>query len=127
MLLDPYIRLRRIEEWPETIATALSVVLVEGAEGADGKSPDSKKIEFTYKDASGCVQNGKTRASADADLFFVDVGDTFRLRYNPRRPERYFVFGAYSPSAWLIAMLISFALVAAGLIKLVLMYSLKSK
>jgi hypothetical protein len=123
MLLDWYIRFRRIDEWPETIATALSVVFVEGAEGSDGKSPDSKKIEFTYEDAGGCVQNGKTRASADADPFLIDVGDKFRLRYDPRRPERYFVLGAYSPSAWFVVMLISFALLAAGLIRLVLMCS----
>lgn len=107
------------------MATAFSVVLIEGAEGPDGKSPDSKEIEFTYQDTSGCVQNGNTRAYADADLFFVDVGDTFPLRYNPRKPERYFIFGTYSPSAWFIAMLIFFALIAAGLIRLFLMSGCK--
>ena len=120
MLLDWYVRFRRIDEWPEVMATARSVVFIKGGEG-----PDSKKIEFTYQDASGCVQNGKTEAIVDADLFFLDVGDTFPLRYNPRKPERYFVLGTYSPSSWLVLTLVLFALIAAGLIRLLLVSGCK--
>lgn len=97
--------------------------VIEGADGQEGKSPDSKRITFTYADMSGCVRNGKTTASADADLFFFEAGNSFPLRYNPRKPERYFVPGVYSPSGRFVVALIFFAVASAGLIKLILMYS----
>jgi hypothetical protein len=123
MLLDWYVRIKRIDEWPEATATALSAELIEGQYGPDGKLPDNKKIAFIYPDGSGRAHSGEITPTEEADLFFIDAGDTFAVKFNPRKPENYFVTGAHSVTSWTVATFIFFAVLAAGIIKLILLIS----
>jgi hypothetical protein len=120
MLLEWYVRFKRIDEWPEAIATALSAELVEGKDDGDGKSPDCKKIAFIYPDGSGRVQTGEMSPIDGSELFYVDKGDTFSVRYNPGKPERFFAMGAHNMANWTLGTLFAFAFLACGIIWLIL-------
>jgi hypothetical protein len=118
MLLDWWVRLRGIDEWPDAEATVVSMEFVPGIDGADGKSPDAKKIEFTYRDGSGWIRKGTALAQENTDLFFSNTGESFRVRYNPKKPDRYFVPGVHSTSDWFVGTFVFFALLIAGSIEL---------
>ena len=117
-LLDWYVQLRGMDEWPETLATVQSMDFVEGGYGADGKLPDAQKVGFTYHDAAGNSRSGKVNAYEDADLFFIEVGSNFPIRYNPKRTENYFVRGAQGDSSS-FTTLILLGFLTAGLIELI--------
>jgi len=123
MLLDWYVRIRRIDEWPEATATALSTEIIEGQDGGDGKAPDSKKIDFIYSDANGRVHRGEISPIEGADFFYIDAGNSFPVRFNLRKPESYFAAGAHSASSWTFATFFFLAVLAAGIIKLILVAS----
>jgi hypothetical protein len=118
-------RLRGIDEWPEAEATATSLVLIPGHDATEGRSLDGKKIEFTYQDACGRAWNGTTLAYENTDLFYFEAGDIFRRKYDPGKPQRYFVQGAYSSSGTFILTFIVIALLVVGSIELARLYGCK--
>ena len=122
MLLDWYIRFRGIDEWPEAEATAISTLLVPGIEGGEGRSPDRKRIDFSYLGPDGCSHKGTVLASEGSDLFYFDVGDSFRVRISPKDSSRYFVSGAHSPEAWNANTFVFFVLLAVGSTWLILRF-----
>jgi hypothetical protein len=120
MLLEWYVRFKRIDEWPEAIATALSAELVEGEDTTEGKLPDSKKIFFIYPDGSGRVHTGEMSPIDGSELFYIDKDDTFSIRYNPSKPESYFAMGVHHMASWTLGTLFVFAFLACGIIWLIL-------
>lgn len=120
MLLDWYIRFRRIDEWPEAQATAISTDFVAGVGDSEGRGLDGKRIEFSYQGTDGLHYRGSALAMENTDLFYVVVGDSFRVRINPRNPGRYFVPGAHSPERWFANTLAFFVLLAAGAVWLII-------
>ncbi len=116
--LDWYVKLRGIDEWPETLATVQSMDFVEGGYGSEGKMPDAQKVCFTYLDRAGNSRSGKVKVYEDADLFFIEEGSDFPIRYNPKRTEKYFVRGAQGDWSW-FTTLILLGFLTAGFIELI--------
>ncbi len=98
MFLDWYMRFRGIDRWHETTGVVQDFELIPGGDGPDGKSPDSRRFAFTYQDEQGQVHQGEVRASENTDLFPLEPGDTFKLRYNPKQRNKAFILGAHQDS-----------------------------
>jgi hypothetical protein len=98
MFLDWYVRFRGIDEWPETTGVIQESELIPGGNGPDGKNPDSRRSRFTYEDESGERHHGEVEASEETVLFPLEPGDTFKLRYNPKIPDKTFALVAHEDS-----------------------------
>jgi len=116
--MDWHVRFRGIDEWPEAEATATALVFVPGVDGGEGKSPDGKRIEFSYRDAGGRTFTGEALAYEDTDLFYIEANDQFRVKFNPNKPQRYFVPGAHSSSNSFILTVVVLAMILVGSIEL---------
>ena len=116
-MLDWYIRFRGIDEWPETTGTVRGTVFIPGDDTGEGKSPDRRRFQFTYSDGEGAVHQGEVVAPENADLFPLEPGDSFRVRYHPSDPKRNYVVAAHAESLFLEMFLSAF--IAALIVALV--------
>src|SRR5262249_44257470 len=81
-------RLRRIDQWPETTATVVSSEVV--SEGGYRAPPPSVRLDFYYRDSKGELQSGVVEADSFTSLYDLKENNTFTLRFNPRKPAKYY-------------------------------------
>ena len=83
MLMEWYIRLRGIDQWPEVDAKVQSAV-------QHIQRFSICKLAFTYLDSRGELHTVRCVVKNDSSLFNVRPGDTFPVRYNPAKPGQWF-------------------------------------
>ena len=104
---DVLYRWRGIARWPEIEATVYSCEWVQDQENGGGWY----NIVFTYW-GNGEIQRGSFRnfGSETASPYFQ--GDTFTLRYNPRRPASFYYANERSPATTVFIVLFIIVVVA---------------
>lgn len=83
---------KKAANWPETEATIQSVGTVRVSAGRNSYSLDIGDFSYVFNDNyySGRLKLSPTFSTHDAQPRKL-VGRKFHVRYNPRKPERYYV------------------------------------
>jgi hypothetical protein len=81
-------RWRGIGRWPETDATVTSYEVI--SDGSDKQGPPSARISFFYRDATNSLQSGELVVDSLTSLHNISVNDTFLIRFNPKRPCKFY-------------------------------------
>jgi hypothetical protein len=84
---DILYRWRGIEKWPETEACIQEIEWISDAEF--GPRAGMYRLGFRYITPQG-IQTGSLTIGGIEDTPPFTKGDTFDLRYHPRRPSRYY-------------------------------------
>lgn len=79
---------RGIARWPETDATVTSYEVI--SEGGYKQGPPSARITFFYHDATYSMQSGELVVDSLTSLYNLQVNDTFQIRFDPRRPSKFY-------------------------------------
>jgi hypothetical protein len=58
-------------------------------EGQEGGPLESAELSFYYRDLSRSMQSGHLHVDNESPLYRLNRGDTFSIRFNPRRPSQY--------------------------------------
>jgi hypothetical protein len=96
MLEELWAKFRVVDKWPETRAT---VTTVDRAP-AEGRAAAKATITFNYRPSEGDIQSGTFFIGNQSSLYNLDENDTFPIRYNPTRPERFFSSEYTIPFWW---------------------------
>ena len=94
MLEELWKKAHGIDKWPETEATVSSVVRVPTAR----RRGEINIVRFSYKTSDGTLLTGIFRADKYTALFEISTGDAFTLRFNPKKPNRYWSDGYGLPA-----------------------------
>jgi hypothetical protein len=109
-LSDAVYKWRGIAQWPETEATVLGY---EWSPDPEICGEGRYLVLFSYR-AGGKVQAGKLRISGKESEIPYQRGDTFILRFNPKRPSRYYYENVLSNVERAALIVAAFAVGAAG-------------
>jgi hypothetical protein len=94
MLREQIEKWRGIDRWPEADATVVGIEIV--SEGGYRRPPPSARISFFYHDATEFMQSGELVVDNLTSLYNLQANDTFRIRFNPQRPSKFYCSEAIS-------------------------------
>ena len=96
MIEELLAKLRGVDKWPETEAGVVSVDRI----AAEGRYPGRATISFTYRPSGGEIQSGTFIVGDQSSLYNLDEKDSFPVKYNPARPERFYSSEYTIPYWW---------------------------
>jgi hypothetical protein len=71
-------------KWPEIEAT------VTGVDRQTAMPFAIAYIDFSYSPPESETEYGSFEVTGDSQLYNYEIGDTFPIRYNPKKPTEYF-------------------------------------
>ncbi len=80
--------IRGIHRWPETEGRVTSVYRYTGR-GSKGRPIAMAEISISYRISNGQQMSDRIRVSVLSPLYVARDGERLQIRYDPKRPDRY--------------------------------------
>ena len=106
MLVQLWERLRGYDRWPETDAVIVSSATIRRKFGLPGPRPSQARFStdlLAWKDRSGEPHLAPFVNEEASPLYHLLEGETIRIRFDPKRPNRFYNREHFLSWSWLIA------------------------